>query len=211
MGSAGRPQGRMAELPLRAETALGGHWWVHRCLEPARLQEAQSGGGRASEARSPPAHQRISKWAGTRPAAFRKGLVGTAEGRRRVPQALIKHELPGGRGGAVPWLRKFLARRWLRCFYVPFEYHTWGAQSHTAVFALASQSVIPPRWESKPLAPNSHSPAALTHTAAYAGLALHPQHPSRGAIISPTYRPHAWEPRSTVNDGGRADGVKLSR
>lgn len=30
--------------------------------------------------------------------------------------------------------------------------------------------------------PNSHSATALTHTASYAGLALHPQHPHGGAI-----------------------------
>lgn len=47
--------------------------------------------------------------------------------------------------------------------------------SHSEVLPLQDESAI--TWS-----PNSHSPAALTHTVAYAGLALHPQHLCRRPI-----------------------------
>lgn len=47
--------------------------------------------------------------------------------------------------------------------------------SHPEVLPLQDESATP--WP-----PNSLVPAALTHTVAYAGLALHPQHPCCGAI-----------------------------
>ena len=47
--------------------------------------------------------------------------------------------------------------------------------SHPEVLPLQDESATP--WP-----PNSHSPAALTNTVAYAGLGLHPQHLCRRAI-----------------------------
>lgn len=106
----------MARLLLRVHLGLG--------VADGSKKVWSLPGGRRPRAlageRSPPAHQCISKHTSTRPATLRKGLIGMAEGRRRVLQVLLKHRPPGGRGGVAPWLQKFLARSWLRYFYSPF-------------------------------------------------------------------------------------------
>lgn len=75
---------------------------------------------------------------------------------------------------------------------------------HPDLLRLQDESATP--WP-----PISHSPAALTHTVAYAGLALHPQHLCCRAITPSHLLPCTWELRSTANNRGRADSVKLSR
>lgn len=84
----------MARLLLRVHLGLG---VADGSKKVWSLPGGRRPGAPAGE-RSPPAHQCISKPTSARPATLRKGLIGMAEGRRRVPQALLKRRLAPWKG-----------------------------------------------------------------------------------------------------------------